>query len=300
MRGNDDAEVCPMQGCIGKMQRFRTTKKDTMVTKCARYPESKTDEKANALDDPERPCAFMGRDGLPCRRAAIVDGGCRLHAKEANARLAMIGRMEANSVAKETSVQVPPDDTRTTKTHENKKIKDLELRVARLTEEKKKMRDLEAQVVHVRNEAERMRVDCDTQRKDDATRMAELKGRVLEGAQKQEEVEERLKEEKRKTKELETRLSLCVRQRTQVQADIDEALSVEREKVQHLQETMNVMEKNLTLRTQELTEEMNKARNLEDRIARLTQESEKAIKAERASALADVRTKMLDLLVSIE
>jgi hypothetical protein len=62
---------------------------------------------APELDDPERPCGFVARDGGPCRRAALGEtGACRLHAADA----AAMRRLAGAAGRRDVGVQATADD----------------------------------------------------------------------------------------------------------------------------------------------------------------------------------------------
>lgn len=92
-RGNHDSEVCLASGCCGKFIPRRTS-----VEKSVGEPLVSTKSGASlpreSLDDPDHPCSFMGRDGLPCRRPAIRNGACRVHSRNADLMRRMMQDVE--------------------------------------------------------------------------------------------------------------------------------------------------------------------------------------------------------------
>ena len=106
-RVNRDWDVCPMPGCLGKFKprtRAGAVPRKQQPTAAAPEDEAAVDYR---LDDPSCPCGFLGRDGLPCRRKAVANGACRLHARDA----AVTKRLTADVRAEHAGVQATPDVT---------------------------------------------------------------------------------------------------------------------------------------------------------------------------------------------
>lgn len=128
-RPNTDAEVCPHTGCMGKLKVLEATPehdvapsplKDADDGGIAKAKTKKTKKKqaeaavvavappvepCSPLEDPALPCGFLGRDGKPCRRRALVDahgqsqGACRLHAQNALVMRRMMADMASDQKA---------------------------------------------------------------------------------------------------------------------------------------------------------------------------------------------------------
>ena len=102
-RKNETSEVCLVVGCLGKCR--------TKVSHAREKPSDGATGRIRAphidgtmLDDPERPCCFLGRDGLPCRRPAVSNGACTRHAREAEVMCNMVEKAETR--ADETTAKV--------------------------------------------------------------------------------------------------------------------------------------------------------------------------------------------------
>lgn len=125
-RGNHDSEVCLSNGCCAKFIPRRTITSATRVA--SKGVGIGPTHKGADVDDPERPCSFMGNDGLPCRRAAVRNGACRAHSRNAELMLRMVKDIERDDLNKGTmtdsisgvcvEVQTEPwvDDTRSKRT----------------------------------------------------------------------------------------------------------------------------------------------------------------------------------------
>ena len=127
-RGNEDSELCMVVGCQGKCKaripvRAEHAKTVSHITK----EETRTVDAT--LDDPTRPCCFMGRDGLPCRRPAVANNACTRHAREAELMCKMVEKSSAPA-----PVETPPP-----------------------TEEKRRVRNSSCQTTEPWDEAEELR-----------------------------------------------------------------------------------------------------------------------------------------------
>lgn len=89
-RCNEDNEVCMVAGCHGKC-KVKIPIHTDHATKTTHSKEV-TRTVVATLDDPSRPCCFMGRDGLPCRRPAVANNACTRHAREAELMCKMVKR----------------------------------------------------------------------------------------------------------------------------------------------------------------------------------------------------------------
>ena len=99
-RGNHDSEICLSNGCCAKFIPRRPIISATrVVSKDVSIGPTHT---GADLDDPERPCSFMGNDGLPCRRAAVRNGACRAHSRNAELMLRMVKDIERDELNKGT------------------------------------------------------------------------------------------------------------------------------------------------------------------------------------------------------
>ena len=118
-RAGRDAEVCPTPGCAGKVScRAWAAEAAAEAAEAAaegaprarRGGRGRPHREAPELDDPERPCGFVGRDGHPCRRAALGEtGACRLHAADA-AAMRRLARGGAGDARRDVGVQASADD----------------------------------------------------------------------------------------------------------------------------------------------------------------------------------------------
>lgn len=78
-RSNGEFELCLRSGCSAKFQPLKSS-----TTQSPRNTEIKSSKCVGVvLQDPDRPCGFLAKDGLPCRRAAGANGACRFHEKDA-------------------------------------------------------------------------------------------------------------------------------------------------------------------------------------------------------------------------
>lgn len=109
-RGNHEAELCPRPGCHGKM-RFRRVPGG--ATNDIHLPKTNQERATIDLQDPLAPCSFVGRDGRPCRRKAIDQGACRLHARDAAVLRQMTQSLEQDEVT-----CLPCDKQTTAQSHE--------------------------------------------------------------------------------------------------------------------------------------------------------------------------------------
>lgn len=103
-RGNRDAELCPHPGCMGKVS---VCKKDTLslVLKPQAVPKKEKRETVNETCD--KPCGFLSRDGLPCRREAVGNtGACRHHQRDRLCLEAMVERKTTRSVETQTDTDL--------------------------------------------------------------------------------------------------------------------------------------------------------------------------------------------------
>ena len=75
-------ELCVRPGCTAKMTPLRKSTPALDTSRIAAPRRTKTPD--FELSDPSRPCAFLGRDGRPCRRPALDNGACRFHKKDAD------------------------------------------------------------------------------------------------------------------------------------------------------------------------------------------------------------------------
>ena len=104
-RDNAASDVCPMVGCLAKFKpRPQPLSQFHLAVRASARTEAAP---AFALDDPSRPCGFLGRNGLPCKRAAVANGACKLHARDA----AVTKRLAPQSGMEHAGVQVAPDVT---------------------------------------------------------------------------------------------------------------------------------------------------------------------------------------------
>ena len=87
-RGNEESEVCMVAGWQGKCKNKISAR--TEQGKDATRVRNDTSTIYATLDDPSRPCCFIGRDGLPCRRPAVSNHACTRHAREAQRLCKMI------------------------------------------------------------------------------------------------------------------------------------------------------------------------------------------------------------------
>lgn len=82
-RSNSESELCLTKGCMAKCQLLRKSKIGTGISKQKSGGQTFAGSCELCLDDPENPCSFMGKDGLPCRRPARANGACRFHTRDA-------------------------------------------------------------------------------------------------------------------------------------------------------------------------------------------------------------------------
>lgn len=104
-RGNYDNEVCMVVGCQGKCKVRIPVRTEHVKTVTHTTKEETRTADATLLDDPPRPCCFMGRDGLPCRRPAVANNACTRHAREAELMCRMVERSTAPPVASSPAVE---------------------------------------------------------------------------------------------------------------------------------------------------------------------------------------------------
>ena len=99
-----ESEVCLVSGCQGKHRAVKLVTHDSDE----RLPMAATCVPVTpAIDDPSRPCCFMGRDGLPCRRVAITDNACTRHGKDALFMKKMIDTQYATDVVTQSTDDAP-------------------------------------------------------------------------------------------------------------------------------------------------------------------------------------------------
>lgn len=119
-RDNHETEVCVRLGCVAKMTPLRTSVPLPPKTSECVILDAVPDHE---LRDPSRPCAFLGRDGRPCRHPALDNGACRIHKRDADLLLQMTREKEDEELACPPLPQtiddvvveeeeVPPVDTR--------------------------------------------------------------------------------------------------------------------------------------------------------------------------------------------
>ena len=144
-RGNDEHELCLVYSCQGKCK----VKSASQAKHSARGPRVKDLQQPavsqeSALDDPTRPCCFMGNDGLPCRRAAVKNSACARHMKQADLMCKMVEAQETPRVETDTI----PVDEETTK----KKTKSVAIEP-----KKKSSRSVSSQTEEIEQDAEMRR-----------------------------------------------------------------------------------------------------------------------------------------------
>lgn len=98
-RGNDDTEVCMVVGCHGKCKAKIISSAERFHDETYVSENTSTLVDVAAVDDPTRPCCFMGRDGLPCRRPAVANNACTRHSRDALIMCKMIERSETMASA---------------------------------------------------------------------------------------------------------------------------------------------------------------------------------------------------------
>lgn len=98
-RTNGEFELCPRHGCFAKFQPLKSS-----TAQPTRSMEIKSERVGVVLQDPDRPCGFLAKDGLPCRRAAVANGACRFHAKDALVLRRMVETKEKEQEKEETLV----------------------------------------------------------------------------------------------------------------------------------------------------------------------------------------------------
>ena len=99
-RGNHDAEICLASGCCAKFIPRRGVAAPDVCLKPPARDTTPSVKGTTDVDDPDCPCSFMGNDGLPCRRAAIRNGACRVHSRNADLMLRMVKDIEREDVNK--------------------------------------------------------------------------------------------------------------------------------------------------------------------------------------------------------
>lgn len=99
-RGNCESEVCFTLGCSGKCKSLlgRIDAGGTILVKPKKPPKPKnvtaTTTVRVELDDPDRPCCFLAKDGYPCRRAAVhEETACKLHLKDLALQKTMLSKV---------------------------------------------------------------------------------------------------------------------------------------------------------------------------------------------------------------
>lgn len=102
-RGNNDSEVCLTSGCCARFIPRRTIVSEPRVV--SKDVSIESARKGVSVDDPDRPCSFMGNDGLPCRRAAVRNGACRAHSRNADLMLRMVKDIERDDLNKGTMTE---------------------------------------------------------------------------------------------------------------------------------------------------------------------------------------------------
>ena len=93
-RANADSEMCLTAGCQGRYM-VNTTARNQHVEETRMFKDTST--AVVPLDDPTRPCCFIGRDGLPCRRPAGANNACTRHARQAEIMCMMVRKQEDES-----------------------------------------------------------------------------------------------------------------------------------------------------------------------------------------------------------
>ena len=77
-RSNGDAELCCVSSCMGKLSKIRFREMDSKEQKLGNR------NVADSITETfEGQCCFHANNGLPCRRVAVRDGACGLHARNA-------------------------------------------------------------------------------------------------------------------------------------------------------------------------------------------------------------------------
>lgn len=104
-RNNAESEVCLMVGCQGK-SKVKTATRNERIREPYKVRDTSTSDLS--LDDPTHPCCFTGRDGLPCRRAAVSNNACTRHAREAEVMCMMVMKQDDTVAA----IPVLPQETR--------------------------------------------------------------------------------------------------------------------------------------------------------------------------------------------
>lgn len=94
-RDNAEAEVCLLVGCQGKC-KVKPVVRNERVRETHTLKDTSTADVP--LDDPSRPCCFIGRDGLPCRRPAVTNNACTRHTREAEIMCMMVKKQETTAV----------------------------------------------------------------------------------------------------------------------------------------------------------------------------------------------------------
>lgn len=90
-RDNAESEVCLVVGCQGKC-KVKAATRNERIRETHRVKDTSTSDLS--LDDPTRPCCFIGHDGLPCRRAAVSNNACTRHARQAEVMCMMVKKHE--------------------------------------------------------------------------------------------------------------------------------------------------------------------------------------------------------------
>lgn len=112
-RGGREAEMCPNASCAGKFRRKMARAMPQGEEDERRVPETVSSATKKRQDECA-PCAFLGRDGTPCRRAAVAHGACRLHARDALLLDAMVRKQDTHDASTQTTQPSHDASTQTT------------------------------------------------------------------------------------------------------------------------------------------------------------------------------------------
>lgn len=261
-RGNDDSEMCIAIGCQARCKSLINRTMESNIEGMQKPNSKKYKREAVAsfqVDDPSNPCCFMGKDGLPCRRSAVKDGACKLHAKDAALqkmmlqKLAQTGLLE--SATKDPAKEEPAEPVKKEP-------------VKKEPTEPAKKKEVAVQVA--------MLDDVAVHYKDMSVRL------MREVAQKENKMNEAYDE-----------LAKCRLLLSHMEKELS-AVKLTNEKLAKTNEELTKSNETLAKANEDLTKKKND--DSQKKIAHFTKQRDIMIKAERTATIEEVREKIIGLL----